>query len=74
MKYRLRNETAKDRYQRLSDIYKYHYQRTNGKEVQLTCDKGYVSINGDKMRLTKFEKALDVLKARPTVANQRTER
>lgn len=66
MKYTLRNETAKDRYERLADVYKYHYKRTNGKEVELTYNKGYVSINGDKCRLKVFEQAVEQLKSRPT--------
>lgn len=64
MKYTLRKETAKDRYERLSDAYRYHYKRANGKECELSYNKGYVSINGDKVRLNKFEQALEVLKSR----------
>jgi len=67
MKYRLRNETPKERFERLESIYRHHYKRTNGHDVKkLEYKKGWVNINDNiSLRLNDFSAAIDVLICRP---------
>lgn len=65
MKYTLRAESAKEKFERIAPTYTHHYKRTTGGNIEVSFNRGWVTIGYSKLRMQEFEKAIETLKQRP---------
>lgn len=56
--------TKFDLFQKLLLRYKWAYLQCNSNDVEVTYNRGWVTINGSKYRLSVFEKAVETLELR----------